>query len=318
MKRTALLAALAFAVTIVQAQVVEIVFDDVQPGQLSYTKNGITLENFEPVGDPGLRVDERGALTIPDWDHSVYRFSSAENRPFTLLGCVLIEGWAQFGRLELPFPDRLFASLTLPRAAPVREPDPYEVSNFTLLELPQASREKYYTGINSFNFRTFTGFTATLYSIIVEFEGGDVTPPSVDASVVSDVLWPPNHKLVDTGLSILVEDDQDPNPLVEVFVYSDEAADAKGSGDTAVDATDDGEVLAVRSERSGKGDGRVYLIGVVATDASGNVGWDCATVTVPKSKGKKWVESVEAQALAAEAIFLFDGTVPEGFVPLIP
>lgn len=317
MKRTALFAALAFAVTSVQAQVVEIVFDDVQPGQLSYTKNGITVENIQPGEVPGLRVDERGALTIPSGDNSVYRFSSAESRPFTLLGVVMIEGMGQLRKFDGPTP--IFSLITVPRAVPLPTPDPYEVSNFTLIELSEypfaADR---YRDINQFGFRGGFGPAATLYSIIVEFEGGDVTPPSVDASVVSDALWPPNHKFVDTGLSILVEDDQDPNPLVEVFVYSDEAADAKGSGNTAVDATDDGEVLEVRSERSGKGDGRVYLIGVVATDASGNVGWDCATVTVPKSNGKKWVESVEAQALAAEAIFLFDGTIPEGFVPLIP
>ncbi|MEW6304610.1 MAG: hypothetical protein AB1705_14135 [Verrucomicrobiota bacterium] len=120
----------------------------------------------------------------------------------------------------------------------------------------------------------------------------DTTPPAVNAAVAQTLLWPPNHQMVDVGLSASVSDDQDENPSVQVFVYSSE-----GDADDA--AVGDGS-LSLRPERSGGGAGRVYLIVVVATDAAGNAGWDCATVIVPHDKSKKSVAEAAAEAAAAE------------------
>ena len=145
---------------------------------------------------------------------------------------------------------------------------------------------------------------------------GDTTPPTVDCSLLTNNILTSNHKLVDVGLGIAVSDDQDDNPTVEVLVYSDEPQDADGDGNTAEDAIDDGETLWLRAERSGGGDGRVYLIVVIATDAAGNVGFDCCTVTVPHDKSKASRNSVDQQALAAEAATLIDGAAPAGFYPL--
>ena len=146
---------------------------------------------------------------------------------------------------------------------------------------------------------------------------GDTTPPTVDCSLATNSLWPANHKLVDVGLDYLVTDDQDSNPTVEVLVFSDEAEEADGDGNTEYDAIDDGESLWLRAERSGNGDGRVYLIVVIATDASGNVGFDCCTVTVPHNKSKASRNDADDQAIAAEAECLIDGAAPVGFFSLI-
>jgi hypothetical protein len=45
--------------------------------------------------------------------------------------------------------------------------------------------------------------------------------------------------------------------------------------------------LRLRSERSGSGDGRVYLIVITATDASNNVSHVCLTVVVPRAKASQ-------------------------------
>ncbi|MFG0334528.1 MAG: hypothetical protein ACF8TS_14320 [Maioricimonas sp. JB049] len=134
-------------------------------------------------------------------------------------------------------------------------------------------------------------------------ETPDVTPPMVLCMTWIDTLWPPNGKFVDIGLDCTIEDDVDPNPLVEVFVYCDEAGDAIISEDG----------VELWSRRDQDGDGRVYLIVVVATDAAGNVGMDCVAVTVPRD------QSAESEALAKEqATFAEDycrefGEVPENF-----
>ena len=139
-------------------------------------------------------------------------------------------------------------------------------------------------------------------------------PPEVACSVDLDLLWPPNHDLVDVGLSFVV-DDQDPDPVIQVFVFSNEDdEEPTGSGNHSPDSKDDGEILQLRSERRGDSDGRVYIIVVIATDAAGNVGFDCCTVVVPHSKSKKDIADVDDQAAVAEFFCLEFGEEPPGFV----
>jgi hypothetical protein len=70
---------------------------------------------------------------------------------------------------------------------------------------------------------------------------------------------------------------------------SDEPDNGLGDGDTsgdiqnAVFGTDD-RVFQLRSERQGKGDGRVYTAAYQAEDDSGNASQEQATVEVPKSQ----------------------------------
>jgi hypothetical protein len=117
--------------------------------------------------------------------------------------------------------------------------------------------------------------------------GGDVTPPTVQCSVELDSLAPANKKLVNVGLGAEVADDSGESPTVEVYVFSNQEEGVGKDGILQPDATDIGlGTLKLRAER-GRGEGRVYLIVVLATDAAGNVGCDCCTVVVPHNKGKK-------------------------------
>jgi len=122
----------------------------------------------------------------------------------------------------------------------------------------------------------------------------DTTPPSLDCSVTTPVLWPPSHALVDIGLVVVTSDGCDVEaPVVSIEVTSDEhASDAPGSGgethcpDAVIQP--DGHVL-LRAERSGAGDGRVYIVHVTSTDSCGNSSDCSAQVSVPSSQSKKAV-----------------------------
>lgn len=117
----------------------------------------------------------------------------------------------------------------------------------------------------------------------------DTTPPVINNLTANpSQLWPPNHNMVNITVSATVTDNSDPSPTFAITnVASNEAVDGLGDGDTSPDWVITGNhTVQLRAERSGKGNGRVYTITVVASDASGNKSAATVTVTVPKSPGK--------------------------------
>jgi len=150
----------------------------------------------------------------------------------------------------------------------------------------------------------------------------DQNPPVVTCDVTENSLWPPNHQLVNVGLTATVTDDCDQNVVIGggpngtgVAVYSDEQDLDVGSGNFSPDAKNIGlGTLRLRSERAGPINGRVYLIVVQATDASGKTGFCTETVTVPHDQSKASKDSVAAQAAAAQAYFAIHLLPPPGFV----
>jgi hypothetical protein len=70
-------------------------------------------------------------------------------------------------------------------------------------------------------------------------------------------------------------------------VASNEPVNGLGDGDTAPDwQVIDPHHLLLRSERSGKGNGRIYTITVTCTDPAGNTVVRTTTVKVPKNQAK--------------------------------
>jgi hypothetical protein len=118
----------------------------------------------------------------------------------------------------------------------------------------------------------------------------DTTPPTIAVDLDPEVLWPPNHKLVDIEATVTVEDICDPSPIfILLAISSDEPENDGGDGDTAPDIVDAAVGTAdvdfkLRAERSGLGDGRKYTIVYLAQDASGNVAVADACVTVPHDR----------------------------------
>jgi hypothetical protein len=147
-----------------------------------------------------------------------------------------------------------------------------------------------------------------------EFSPCEDEAPGLSCGVGSTQLWPPNHNLINVGLTGTATDNC-PNPAVSVQVFSDEDDEEQtGDGNHSPDAKDIGVgTLRLRSERNGGGDGRVYLIIVTATDSGGNVTRCCSTVTVPHSQSKASKASVAAQAAAAAAFCAANGTAPPGY-----
>jgi hypothetical protein len=88
-----------------------------------------------------------------------------------------------------------------------------------------------------------------------------------------------------------------------------------GDGTFSPDASNIGlGTLRLRNEHVGSGNGRVYLVVVKATDASGNVGLDCGTVVVPHDQTAASLALIETQATAAKAFCLANsGTPPPGY-----
>lgn len=120
----------------------------------------------------------------------------------------------------------------------------------------------------------------------------DTTLPDISVIVSPDTLWSPNHKMVDITATVTVSDICDAEPTVVLTsVTSNEPDNAIdiGDGNTIDDiqgaeiGTEDYE-FQLRAERAGEGDGRVYTITYMVTDASGNSASASATVVVPYDK----------------------------------
>jgi len=107
-------------------------------------------------------------------------------------------------------------------------------------------------------------------SPLCQLEVPDRPPVCTGAFASPDSLWPPNHKFVPIAIDGVTDPDGDPVTLTVSAVAQDEPVDASGNGDTCGDAVGLGtDTVAVRSERSGNGDGRVYHIAFRAQDPLG-------------------------------------------------
>ncbi len=122
----------------------------------------------------------------------------------------------------------------------------------------------------------------------------DSTAPSLSPIPSVAILWPPNHKLVPVTVEANAYDNGGGEIELSVWVTSSEPPDTDGDGNTipdifvdSVDSTTGIIELRLRSERSGKGEERVYLVLVTATDASENESKAAIQVLAPHDRGKK-------------------------------
>jgi M6 family metalloprotease-like protein len=147
----------------------------------------------------------------------------------------------------------------------------------------------------------------------------DANPPELTVTFNRDVLWPPNHRLVDITAYVTVEDNCDPAPsFVLTSVSSNEPDNGVGDGNTTGDiqgveaGTPDTE-FQLRSERAGGGDGRIYTVVYTATDASGNTVEQTYFITVPHDQSGSALASLGFNEDGTD----FDYTSDE-FVLIVP
>lgn len=98
------------------------------------------------------------------------------------------------------------------------------------------------------------------------------------------VLWPPNHKLVPVRIKGVTDPNNDGAMITVIGVTQDEPVKGLGDGDTGPDAVLQGDTVLLRAERSGKGNGRVYMVHFTAEDGNGGSCTGSVRVTVPKDR----------------------------------
>ncbi len=115
----------------------------------------------------------------------------------------------------------------------------------------------------------------------------DSIPPQIlSVQATPNVLWPPDHKMIDVSVVVVAIDAVDPAPVSRIIsVSSNQPVNGTGDGDTAPDWQITGPLtVKLRSERSKNVD-RVYTIKVESVDAAGNA--STATTTVTVSQGRR-------------------------------
>ena len=94
-------------------------------------------------------------------------------------------------------------------------------------------------------------------------------PDCASATTGLGSLWPPNHKLVH-GQVTVTDPDGDVVSVTISKIEQDEPVEGRGDGNTAPDAQIGANgAFAVRAERDGRADGRVYRISFSAADTRG-------------------------------------------------
>jgi hypothetical protein len=130
----------------------------------------------------------------------------------------------------------------------------------------------------------------------------DRTPPV--AAPANTQLWPPNHAMhaITAQQCSGVVDACDREVDVRfTSASSDEPVDARGDGSHQPDiAFDSSRLVSLRSERQGGSNGRVYMLGWQATDASGNVSQGTCSVLVPHdASGRSAIPDAPAYEVSA-------------------
>ncbi len=126
----------------------------------------------------------------------------------------------------------------------------------------------------------------------------DTLPPQLACKVDVDVMWPPDGKLREVGLVAAASDVCDGAVPLHLYVYS---RTPHGPAPRAPDATTGPTLpsLALRAEASKPGLGRIYLIALVARDASGNETVCCESVVVPLRRSPGSVIQLREDATTA-------------------
>jgi hypothetical protein len=124
----------------------------------------------------------------------------------------------------------------------------------------------------------------------------DRTIPELDVVLSPDMLWPPNHRMVEIVADIAATDNCGTPAVGLALISSNEPDDVRGGGDghasNGIEWTTKELDFRVRAERAGRGSGRVYSVVYAATDASGNATSIVRTVVVPHHQQVRVAEGV--------------------------
>ena len=151
----------------------------------------------------------------------------------------------------------------------------------------------YPLGLTKVNF-TATDAAGNSTSCRTQVQVWDQAAPGIESITLSpNVLWPPNHKMVQITPTIITSDNCDSSPFVRLVSITMDEGDVTNTFDPNYDSTvDDGTknndiqidengTIFLRAERSGKSDGRTYTLSYEVRDSWGNISTEDAVVKVP-------------------------------------
>jgi hypothetical protein len=124
--------------------------------------------------------------------------------------------------------------------------------------------------------------------------GAACEPPVLSVGLTPDLLWPPNHRMVDVHADVTASAPSGPVAISLISVASNEPDDAVGTGDGSTVDDIQGHAVGtadvdfrLRAERAGEGNGRAYTVTYAATTTNGSMVTTTASalVVVPHSQG---------------------------------
>jgi hypothetical protein len=106
----------------------------------------------------------------------------------------------------------------------------------------------------------------------------DTTPPQILSLVATpNLLWPPNHRMVQVHLKVKAVDNSDPSPVVRITQVTCNQPQDRTEPDCEITGA---QSLNLRAERTAKLGDRIYTIFVEAKDSAGNTTTDTVSVSV--------------------------------------
>lgn len=113
------------------------------------------------------------------------------------------------------------------------------------------------------------------------------------AQASPNLLWPPNHTMTQVSVVGLTDPQNQTLTITYPRVKQDEPINGLGDGDTSPDAAVSGNDILLRAERSGNGNGRVYVVQFTATNSDGAQCSGTVKVAVPHNKKDQAVEGTQ-------------------------
>ena len=124
-----------------------------------------------------------------------------------------------------------------------------------------------------------TGTTSGSFTVAVV----DTTPPTISSiTATPNSLWPPNKQMVPVTVAVSVTDVCDPTVGASCTIISVSSNEPSSSPEWQITGP---LQVSLKADRFGRGSGRIYLITVRCTDASGNATTRTVVVTVPHDQG---------------------------------
>jgi hypothetical protein len=179
------------------------------------------------------------------------------------------DGESRGEEIVVPFPDDLGPGMYYLAAC--------ADADSTVVELDEENNCSY-TNLNS----------SRQYTVVAAIPSPNQPPDCTLASTSINKLWPPNHKMSPVNINGITDPDDDPVSIIVTSIQQDEPVNDLGDGNTNPDGSGIGTSTAkLRAERSGTGNGRVYIVGFTASDDKEANCSGFITVGVPHDKGGK-------------------------------